>query len=81
MLPGLMKDEKKIAALIVAGPEEKEVQEPKEMVGLDAAAEEIMAAIEAKDPEILKGALKSFMQLCYEEQEGMEDTSEILEKE
>lgn len=63
-------DKKKIAALIVAGqPPEGETAEADESAemeeGLDAAVEEILGAIESKDPAALKAALKSFVSMCY----------------
>ena len=75
MLPGLMRDDKKIASLIVATPEKK-ISEPKDMVGIDAAAEEILSAIETKDKSALVGALKSFIQMCDEEEEMLEGEPE-----
>lgn len=74
MLPGLMRDEKKIANLIVSMPEKK-IEEPKDMVGIDAAAEEILSAIETKDKKALASALKSFMSMCNEEEEQIEEKS------
>lgn len=79
MLPGLLNDEKKVAALIVGSPEKKE-EGPKEMVGLDAAAEDILSAIKSGDAKTLVGALKSFYEMCEMEEESKEEEqSEILE--
>lgn len=36
-------------------------------VGLDAAASEILSALEMKSPERLKSALRSFIQMCEDE--------------
>jgi hypothetical protein len=38
-----------------------------EMDGESVAAEEIMAAIEAKDPAAMKEALKSFIDMCMQD--------------
>lgn len=40
--------------------------------GLDAAAEEMLAAIEAKDPAALKAAVRSMVQMCMDEYEASE---------
>lgn len=80
MLPGLLNDEKKVAALIVGEPSKKE-EGPKEMVGLDAAAEDIISAVKSGDPKLLVGALKSFYEMCEMEEESKEEESEILEGE
>lgn len=71
-----MRDDKKaIAAMIVSKakkPEEVDMNPyPDEMpedeeaeMGLDVAADDLMAAFEAKDPSMIKAALKSFVEMC-----------------
>lgn len=76
MLPGLLKDEKKIASLIVQGPEKKVTEEKEISPGLSASAEELLAAIKTSDKEGIVSALKSFMDLCYQEKESMEEEGE-----
>jgi len=59
----------KEAASILAGGKKKPVRE-ESGDGLDAAAEEVMSAVAAKDAGALKSALKSFVSMCsYEEEE------------
>lgn len=81
----LMTDNKKkgLIALVIKkisdGQHEGEKMEPKKVneegaeedssIGLDAAVEEIFAAIEQKDKSSFKQALKNFIELCYEESE------------
>lgn len=76
-----MSDDKKKQATLIVSKLSGNV-EPKPMVdgaeqdasmGLDAAAEEILQAIESRDKSALKSALKSFMEMCeYEEPEAEE---------
>lgn len=72
-------DKKKTAMLIVAGmkPEKPEVEAE---VSIDeakeAAAEDILAAIEKKDAKLLKLALSDMIQLCEVEEDRMEGDSE-----
>lgn len=72
-----MNDKKKNVALIVKGmtnPDMKEAPQSEEggeidnSIAIDTAAEEIMSAMESKDPKSLVSALKSFMELCKEEE-------------
>ena len=67
----MMNEQNKIAALIVGKPVEgendEEYKQDKEE-GLNIAAEEIMQALETKNKDNLKEALKSFISMCeYEE--------------
>lgn len=74
-----MDDKKKkgLAAIIIAAGkpkvEKKEAEESEEVdeSGLDAAAEEALAAIKSEDAEALKEALKDFVEICcnYEDEE------------
>lgn len=70
-----MDDKKKkgLAAIIIAAGkpkvEKKEAEEAEESEevdesGLDAAAEEVLAAIKSEDAEALKEALKDFVDIC-----------------
>lgn len=82
-------DKKKRVAMIVAklspskpAPESEDASEPDDSMdmGLESAAEDIMAA---KDPKAFASALKSFIQMCqdYPEQESpAEDMSEPSEE-
>lgn len=70
----MMNDHKKIASVIMGkiGPESS-YAEGGEVDGKDAAAEEIMSAIESKDSAALASALHSFIEICSgmgEEDEG-----------
>lgn len=58
---------KGLAALIVSGaaPKREMEQEGDEVEGLDVAAEDIMRALDERDPEMLKSALKAFIDHCY----------------
>lgn len=78
MLPGMLNDQKRIAAIILGDEKgnEKEVKEPKEQVGLMAAAEEIMSAVKTNSLSSLVGALKSFIELCNQEHESQEEEME-----
>lgn len=67
-----MRDNKKIAALIVSGmkPKNSEGMEDEEMGGNDGlgiAAEDIITAIKGNDSEMLMEALKSFVEMCKED--------------
>lgn len=70
-----MADKKKPSTVIVArmkaGKSEEAPAETNEMgdevdssIGLDSAAEEILAAVKSGDAKALKEALSSFMELC-----------------
>ena len=75
MIPGMMgDDEKKIAMVIVGKPEQSE--EPSDLVGLDAVAEEIIDAVKSGDKKMLKDALKSFVYLCKEDDDSEGDEYE-----
>lgn len=55
-----MEDKKGIAALILAkGKPEREEED--EMDGMDVAVEDMMAALDQKDPEMFKAALNAFL--------------------
>lgn len=77
-------DKKKQATLIVAKmkgmPAEKPTTEAGDEMdhssGYMAAAEEMMAAIEKKDPTMFKDALKSFVDMCSMEEPEAEETAE-----
>lgn len=88
MLPGMLNDQKRVAALILGNVEdkkEKKMEEPVDSVGLMTAAEEIISAMQMNKPSELRDALKSFVQMCIQEQEKVEDIGEegspILDKE
>lgn len=55
---------KGVAALLVSkmGPKEGEHEDMDD--GIDAASEDVLSAIESKDPMALKEALKAFYELC-----------------
>lgn len=82
----LMKDQKRnLASIIVAkmtkpSPEssESENMEP-EYDELQAAADEVMAAIDTKDAVQLKDALKAMIQMCMNKAEAEEEASESQE--
>lgn len=59
-IDGLITQNKPTAALIVGDKSPADEGD----VALESAAEEILAAVEAKDPKGLIDALKSFMELC-----------------
>lgn len=64
----LMKDPKKSIAMILAsGPKKPDVPEGDQddsSMALDSAAEELVSAIHAKDTKGVVSALKSFMDMC-----------------
>lgn len=81
MLPGMLNDQKRIAALIlgkVDDQKEKKMDEPVDSVGLMTAAEEIISAVQMNKPSELRDALKSFVQLIYQEVEKQEEVSEEM---
>jgi len=84
----LMKDSKKKGiALILAkmkGPkveEESAVQPDQPMeddsIALESAADEVLAAVERKDPKMLKDALMSMIDMCMSKADVEEDKQEI----
>ena len=76
MLPGMMgKGKKDDVGGVIIEVEKKEM--PSEDLGLQAAAEEIMSAIESKDVESLKSAMKSFHEMCMMDSEEGESESEM----
>lgn len=75
-------DKKKLATIIVGKIGDRDMQEgPKnEMgdeldadMGLKVASEEMIQAIDKKDPEMLMSALKDFISMCYESPMEPED--------
>lgn len=48
-------------------------------IGIDSASEEVMHAIEKKDVKALTSALKSFMDMCYDEEQGESKDEEAAE--
>lgn len=82
MLPGLMNDQKRIAALILGNVDdnkEKKVEESVDQVGLSVAAEDIMSAFKNSSAQELRVALKTFIDLCYQGKEQEEEMGEKLE--
>lgn len=80
----LMKDPKKSIALLIAGPKKMEDSPKSEeggeydpSIAYKSAAEEILAAVESKDPGALVEALKSFHEMCMNEPEPEEETPEM----
>jgi DNA-binding GntR family transcriptional regulator len=79
-----MDDKKKAAGLIIAsidGSMKKAAKnEMGDMVdtsaGHQAAAEEILAAVESKDAAALMSAMKSFVSMCMDEYEAEEESAE-----
>lgn len=76
----LMKDNKKSAATIIVakmrGPMQDEQLKTSEKDGAEVeqdeysmAADEVLAAIEAKDPKTLAEALKSFVSMCMSKEQ------------
>ena len=66
MMMAESKDREKAGLAIIAGvPEMSEESSPEDDLdlALTSAAEEIMAGVEAKDPEMVKSALRSFVEM------------------
>lgn len=75
MLPGMLNDQKRIAALIlgeVGKDKEKKETESVDQVGLTAATEEIMSAVKTNSLVDLREALKTFISLCGQQHEAEE---------
>lgn len=75
----MLNDQKRVAALILGkidDEKEQKTEEPVDSVGLMTAAEEIISAIQMNKPSELRDALKSFVQMCYQEHEKMEEVGE-----
>lgn len=72
MLPGMMGGDKKIASMIVAKPEVKEVSdnETDYSAGMEAAGKDIADAIEKKDVKLLVMGLKDMFTMLMDEHEG-----------
>lgn len=84
MLPGLINDQKKVAALIlntIGEKKEEKMEQPIDQVGLNSAAEEIMSAVKTNSLSGLVGALKSFIELVVQAEEMKEEIGETLEGE
>lgn len=73
----MMQDKKKAVSVLIArmkkpseevskAPEKDGVEQDSSM-GLESAADEIMSAVESKNPKALVSALKSFMEMCDNE--------------
>lgn len=77
MLPGMMGKGKKDGVGGIIIEVEKKDEMPAEDLGLQSAAEEIMSAIESKDVEALKGAMKAFHEMCMMDSEEGESESEM----
>lgn len=82
----MMSEPKKIAALIVAGKDGGEKSVPVEKdnsMGKEAAAKDILSAIESKDASKLVAAFENMMELCKEYEGSEDDESEMpmVEKE
>lgn len=76
---GMMPKKSKIASVILAGTEglKKGPEVPEEKgLAMDACAEKIMGAIEAKDKQALVAALEDFVSMKFNEFEMQEDLSE-----
>lgn len=63
----IMQKKKSDAAGIVAALDMAPEMAELEQDGADIAAQEVMAALESKDPAALKEALKSFVSMCMDE--------------
>lgn len=80
-----MDDKKKQAGLIIASMDGAMKKAPKnemgDMVdasaGHEAAAQEIISAVESKDARALMAAMKSFVSMCMDEYEAEEESSEV----
>ena len=72
MLPFMMGGDKKIASMIVAKPEVKEVSdnETDYSAGYEAAVRDIASAFEKKDEKLLLAGLKDFMTMFMDEHES-----------
>jgi hypothetical protein len=79
-------DKKKMASLIIAsaGPKKDEIQEAPTKDGAEqdnsiaeqSAAEDVMAAIESKDPKALVSAFKALMEICDSQEDSAEQEME-----
>lgn len=73
MLP-FLKDPKAVATMIVAEKSKpKEKEEAEELVPEEVAAEEVMAALEGKDPSALASSLKNFIEICQSKEYAEEE--------
>lgn len=81
MLPFMMGGDKKIASMIMAKPEVKEVSdnETDYSAGKEAAAQDIADAIERKDLKLLLSGLEDLISMCIDESESKEDEPEESE--
>jgi hypothetical protein len=86
MLPFMMGDKgkKSLTLMVEKGPEVKEMEEKAESdygPGKDAAASDIINAIEKKDIGLLRSALEDIISMCMDEYESseMEDEEEPSE--
>jgi KaiC/GvpD/RAD55 family RecA-like ATPase len=72
------KHKKGLAAIIIANakPKHDMKEEESEDVGLESAAEDILAAIEKKDVKALVESLKAFCQMCDEDYVDEEKSEE-----
>ena len=79
-------DKKKMASLIIAssGPKKDEMQESPQKDGAEqdnsiaeeSAAEDVMAALESKDPKALVSAFKALMEICDMQEDSAEQEME-----
>lgn len=86
MLPLMMGDKgkKSLTLMIEKGPEVKEMEEKMESdygPGKDAAAMDIISAIEKKDAGLLRAALEDIISMCMDEYESSEPEEEEAESE
>lgn len=80
----MMSDKGKQAGMIVASMRPNEADDSSEMPEgdhYDMAAQEVIDALDAKDPAALKEALKSFVSMCMDESGPAEDLSSESEQE